>query len=282
VVATHLVRLACARPDKLGRSLAQWDCQELARQLAEEGIVERISSNTVRRILESYRLKPWRKHFWLTPKATYDEGFCATVRELCELYTRPLLPTEIVLSLDEKTSLQPRRRMAPTLPAQPGQPVRLEHEYQRLGALNLFAAFDTRTGTVYGRCYERKRQVEFIQFLEYLDRKIPQTIQTIHVVLDNLRVHKAQKVQAWLAKHPRFHFHFTPVHCSWMNQVEQWFGILQRKRLSIADFSSKAQLEDRILHFIALWNRYAHPFNWTRHSFDKVLAKAEAHILEAA
>jgi transposase len=254
----------------------------LARQLAEEGIVEQISPDTVRRVLESYRLKPWRKHYWLTPKAPYDEDFCATVRELCELYTRLLLPTEIVLSLDEKTNLQPRRRLAPTLPAKPGQPLRLEHEYQRLGALNLFAAFDTRTGTVYGRCYERKRQVELIQFLEYLDREIPKHIQTIHVVLDNLRVHKGKQVRAWLAEHPRFCFHFTPVHCSWMNQVEQWFGILERKRLRIADFASKAQLEQKVLRFITLWNRYAHPFNWTRHSFDKVLAKAEARALEAA
>lgn len=281
-MATHLVKLACERPDKLGRSLSQWDCLELARQLMEDGMVESISPDTVRRILESHKLKPWRKHLWLTPKAPRDEAFYAIVRNICELYTRPLEAHEMVLCVDEKTSLQPRTRRAPTLPAQPGLPVRVEHEYERKGALNLFAAFDTRTGKVYGQCHERKRQVEFIQFLEHLDREIPAHITVIHLVMDNLRVHKGKQVLAWLEKHPRFKFHFTPVHCSWMNQVEQWFGILQRKRFGIADFASKADLKDKIMQFIAQWNRYAKPFNWTRRSFDKVLAKAEQQTLEAA
>jgi hypothetical protein len=100
--------------------------------------------------------------------------------------------------------------------------MKVEHEYERLGALNLFAAFDTRTGQVWGQTYERKRQVELIAFLEYLDNEIPAHITQIHVVLDNLRMHKGKKVQAWLTQHPRFVFHFPPVHCSWMNQVEQW------------------------------------------------------------
>lgn len=281
-MATHLVKLACERPDKLGRSLSQWDCLELARQLAEDGVVQSISPDTVRRILESHKLKPWRKHLWLTPKAPRDAAFCAIVRDICELYTRPLEAHEIVLCVDEKTSLQPRTRLAPTLPAQAGLPVRVEHEYERKGALNLFAAFDTRTGKVYGQCHERKRQVEFIQFLEHLDREIPAHVTVIHLVMDNLRVHKGKQVLAWLEKHPRFKFHFTPVHCSWMNQVEQWFGILQRKRLGIADFASKNDLRDKVLQFIAQWNRYAKPFNWTRRSFDKVLAKAEQQTLEAA
>jgi transposase len=280
-VATHLVKLACERPDKLGRSLSQWDCLELARQLMEEGVVESISPDTVRRILVHHKLKPWRKHLWLTPKAPRDENFCVIVREICSLYTRPLEAHEVVLCVDEKTSLQPRTRLAPTLPAKPELPVRVEHEYQRKGALNLIAAFDTRTGKVYGECHERKRQVEFISLLEHLDREIPANITLIHLVMDNLRVHKGKKVQAWLAKHPRFQFHFTPVHCSWMNQVEQWFGILQRKRFAIADFESKADLEDKTLQFISNWNRYAKPFKWTRRSFDKVLAKAEANAIAA-
>ena len=281
-VATHLVKLACERPDKLGRSLSQWDCQELARQLVEEELVEDISPDTVRRILEHHKLKPWRKHLWLTPKLPREENFCAIVRAICKLYTRPLQAHEVVLCVDEKTSLQPRTRRAPTLPAQAGLPVRVEHEYERKGALNLFAAFDTRTGKVYGQCHERKRQSEFIQFLEYLDREVPAHITLIHLVLDNLRVHKGKKVLAWLAKHPRFKFHFTPVHCSWMNQVEQWFGILQRKRLAIADFDSKNDLRDKVLQFIRLWNSYAKPFKWTRRSFDKVLAKAEQRVIELA
>ena len=248
----------------------------------ENGIVECISPDTVRRILEHHKLKPWRKHLWLTPKVPHDEAFCATVRHICDLYTRPLAPHEVVLCVDEKTSLQPRTRLAPTRPAQPGVPVRVEHEYERKGALNLFAAFDTRTGKVYGQCHERKRQAEFIQFLEHLDREIPAQVTVINLVMDNLRVHKGKQVQIWLAAHPRFQFHFTPVHCSWMDQVEQWFGILQRKRFGIADFASKADLKEKILQFIEQWNRYAKPFKWTRRSFDKVLAKAELRTLEAA
>jgi len=276
-VAIHVVRLACERPDTLGRSLSQWDCQELARQLIAEGIVEDISAATVRRILRSHKLKPWRCHLWLYPKTPRDAAFYATVSELIELYTRPLHDDEMVLSVDEKTSLQPRPRRQPTRPAQsPNLPNRCEHEYKRAGALNLFAAFDTRSGRVYGYCAERKRQQEFIAFLEQVDREIATPIKTIHVVCDNVSTHHGQEVCKWLAKHPRFLFHFTPVHCSWMNQVEQWFSILQRKRLRIVDFESKDHLRAKIDQFIEEWNQHAHPFNWSTKSVAKVMAEAPA------
>ena len=139
----------------------------------------------------------------------------------------------------------------------------------------MFAAFDTRSGKVYGMTAERKRQEEFIAFLEQLDRAFGSTITAIHVVLDNLRMHKGKKVQAWLAKHPRFVFHHPPVHCSWMNQVEQWFSILQRKRLAIVDFASKAELAEKLQQFITQWNEQAHPFNWTKKSVAKVMAKCQ-------
>jgi transposase len=276
-VALHLVKIACEMPDQLGRSLSVWDCQELARKLQEDGTVESISAETVRRILNNHHLKPWRHHMWLGDKTPRDDAFYAQVRETCELYTRPLHPYEIVLSLDEKTSLQPRTRKQPTKPAKPKKSVRVEHEYTRKGALNLFAAFDTRTGNVYGRCFRRKRQVEFISFLEYLDAQIPDHITTIHIVCDNLRVHKGKEVLKWLGKHPRFLFHFTPVHCSWMNQVEQWFSILQRKRFKIADFASIEDLRDKIYLFIEQWNKRAHPFKWTTKSVAKIMAYADDH-----
>jgi transposase len=274
-VAIHLVKMACERPDKVGRSLSQWDCAELARQLIQDGAVESISPQTVQRILASHKLKPWRKHMWLSPKAPRDAEFCRRVKNICSLYTRKLAVFEMVLCVDEKTSLQPRTRKAATLPAQPGLPVRVEHEYERKGALNLFAAFNTRTGRVYGHTAERKRQKEFIAFLEQLDHDIPAHITVIHVVLDNLRMHTGKQVQAWLKKHPRFKFHHPPVHCSWMNQVEQWFGILQRKRLAIADFADKAHLAERLHAFIREWNEHAHPFNWTKKSVTKIMAKCE-------
>jgi hypothetical protein len=276
-VAIHVVRLACERPDLLGRSLSQWDCTELARQLIAEGIVEEISAATVRRILAAHQLKPWRQHVWLYPKQPRDAAFYATVSELITLYTQPLRPDELVLSVDEKTSLQPRPRLSPTRPAQPQNiPNRHEHEYKRAGALNLFAAFDTRSGTVYGQCYERKRQREFITFLEVLDAEIDACIRIIHLVCDNVSTHHGKEVRQWFAKHPRFVVHFTPVHCSWMNQVEQWFSIVQRKRLRIVDFDSKNHLREKIEQFIQEWNQHAHPFNWSTNSVAKVMAAAPA------
>jgi hypothetical protein len=131
-VAIHLVKMACERPERLGRSLSQWDCVELSRQLIEQGIVSDISSETVRRILSYNKLKPWRHHPWLTPKHPRNEAFYLSITELIELYTRPLLPHEVVLCVDEKTSLQPRPRTHATQPAQPGCiPNRVEHEYKR-------------------------------------------------------------------------------------------------------------------------------------------------------
>jgi len=274
-VALYLVKIACERPDLMERSLSQWDCTELARQLMAAKIVGSISASTVRRILNTHKLKPWRHHLWLSPKALRDEAFVQTIKEISFLYTRRLSPDEMVLCVDEKTNLQPRPRKAKTLPAKPELPVRVEHEYERKGALNLFAAFDTRTGYVWGQTYDRKRQEEFIAFLEYLDKEIPPSITTIHLVLDNLSVHKGKKVQAWLVKHRRFIFHHPPVHCSWMNQVEQWFSILQRKRLNISDFADKKALSERLSAFIAEWNTTAHPFRWSEKSTLKVIAKCQ-------
>jgi transposase len=271
----YVVKIACERPDDVGRSLSLWDCTEIARQLVREGLVTSISAETVRQILLHHRLKPWRQKMWLSPKVPRDAAFAAQVQGICDLYTRPLRPDEIVLCVDEMTSLQPRPRKSKTLATKEDRPTRVEHEYGRCGALNLFAAFDTRTGKVYGVTASRKRQSEFITFLEQLEREIPTSVKTIHIVLDNLRMHKGKQVQAWLAKHPRFEFHHPPVHCSWMNQVEQWFGILRRKRLRIADFPSREHLAERLMTFINEWNEIAHPFNWTAKSVAKVMAKCQ-------
>jgi hypothetical protein len=277
------VKLACELPDDARRSLSLWTCAELARALVAADVVDTISAQSVQRVLESHQLKPWRVHFWLSPKAPRDEAFRATVLELQELYTRLLGPHERVLSLDEKTSLQPRTRTVPTRPAQPGLiPVHLEHEYARKGALQLFAAFDTRTGEVTGILRRRKRQAEFIELLEKIDRETPEAVTLIHLICDNLSVHKGKLVRAWLEKHARFQMHFTPVHCSWMNQVEQWFSILQRKRLTAPNFADLDALEERVLAFIVEWNAAAHPFAWTAKSFDKVLAKIDAELAAAA
>ena len=200
-----------------------------------------------------------------------------------DLYLRVIEPHERVLCLDEKTSLQPRTRSTPTRPPQPGLvPAHLEQEYTRKGALQLFAAFDTRSGEVTGILRRRKRQVEFIELLDEIERTTPAKITLIHLVCDNLSVHHGKLVRAWLTRHPRFRMHFTPVHCSWMNQVEQWFSVLQRRRLVAPNFDDLSDLEAKVLAFIVQWNETAHPFAWKRSSFDKVLAKIDAAVRSAA
>jgi transposase len=277
------VKLACELPDAVGRSLSLWTCAERARELQRSGVVEQLSPQSVQRLLGCYRLKPWRSHYWLSPKVPRDEAFRARVLDLCDLYTRALQPWERVLCVDEKTSIPPRTRSAPTLPARPGlEPVRLEHAYERKGAHALCAAFDTRSGEVIGLCRRRKRQVEFLELLDKIARETPPHVTRIHRVCDNLSVHHGKRAGAWLARHPRFQMHFTPVHCSWMNQVEQWFSILQRKRLVAPNFADRADREAQLQAFIAQWNETAHPCNWSRRSFEKVLAKVEAALQEAA
>ena len=282
-VASVLCKLACELPDDAKRSLSLWTCAELARTLQRDGIVDWISPQTVQRILLSQKLKPWRVHYWLSPKVPRDEVFQQRTLILCDLYTRPLLPGERVYCLDEKTSIQPRPRSHETKPAQPGgKSVLVEHEYGRCGALNLLAAFDTRSGEVIGICRRRKRQAEFIHLLEEMDRKVPASVTLLHVVCDNLSVHSGKLVRAWLEKHPRFRMHFTPVHCSWMNQVEQWFSIVQRKRLSAPNFANLNELEEKLLAFIDEWNQQAHPFKWSQASFNKILGKVNAPSQAAA
>jgi hypothetical protein len=283
IVTTHLVKLACELPDEAARSLSTWTCAELARALMRDGLVDTISPSSVQRILASQKLRPWRVHHWLSSDVPRDERFRQTVRNISRLYTRKLGAHERVLCLDEKTSLQPRTRTSPTRPARaPNEPVRVEHEYVRKGALNLFAAFDTRTGEVLGLLRRRKRQAEFLELLEKIDEMTPASITHIHLVCDNVSIHHGKLVRAWLAAHPRFRMTFTPVHCSWMNQVEQWFSILQRKRLRATNFDDLTDLEAKTLAFIEEWNEVAHPFEWTTKSFDKVLQSVDVTVKLAA
>ena len=184
----------------------------------------------------------------------------------------------MVLSLDEMTSVQPR---AGRHPARRGRPVQVEHEYGRAGATHLFAAFDTRAGRVYGLTARRKRQLEYLALLEHLDRSIPASVTAIHLLADNVSVHHGTLVRQRLGAHPRFVAHFSPVHCSWMNPVEQWFGILRRKRLRSPNVPDLPALQRAISRFIDEWNERAHPFRWTAHSFEKSLAKVEATLAPA-
>lgn len=271
-MAVPLVKLACERPDKLGRALSPWDCRELARPRERDGMVEHLSAETVRRLLAHHQLTPWRPHLWLSPTTPRDAEVYARVSDVVALYTRRLRKHELVLGVEEKTSLHPRPRLHATRPARPGRPKQVEHEDRRDGALNVFAGFDPRTGQVDGQCDARKRQREFIAFLACVDAAMPVQITTIHLICDNARPHHGKHVHEWLQSHPRVVLHFTPVHCSWLNQVEQWCSLLQRKRLRIVDVAAKADLQAQLMPFMAEWNEVAHPFNWTTKSVAKVMA----------
>ena len=173
-VAAHLVKLACELPDRVDRSLSLWTCGQLGIKLTADGIVESISAQSVQRIWESSRLKPWRVHYWLSPKVARDDAFRDRVLDIMELYTREFGVDEVGYSLNEKTWLQPRTRSRETKPPQFGnQPALLEHEYARKGALQLLAAFNLRSGEVVGILSRRKRQAEFIERLEAINAKHP-------------------------------------------------------------------------------------------------------------
>lgn len=219
---------------------------------------------------------------WLSPKVPRDAAFAAATRRICELYTRPLQSHERVICADEHTSIQPRPRLAPTRAAKPDCPTTVEHEYKRCGTLNLLGALDTRSGYVWGEIADRKRQSEFLALLARIDADLPESVTRVYLIVDNVRMHTGKQVLAWLAQHPRFAFVHPPVHCSWMNQIEQWFSILVRKRLRIADFQSKTHLKERLEAFMREWNERAHPFRWKEGSFDKILAKCEQAMLKAA
>lgn len=275
-MAAYLTKLACELPDTVGRSLSLWTCTEVACTLVRDGIVDRISPQTVQRVLQASRLKPWRVHYWLSPKVPRNEAFRELVLNLCDLYTRAPVGEERIVSLDEMTSIQPRTRSAATKPARPGlKPCLLEHEYERKGAWTLFAAFDIQTGEVIGQLHRRKRQVETIALFEAIDKATPRAVKTIHLICDNISIHKGKVARQWLERHPRFTMHHTPVHCSWMNQVEQWFSILRRKRLVAPNFADLNDLAVKIQQFVAEWNEVAHPFKWTVASFSKILSKIE-------
>jgi hypothetical protein len=187
-----------------------------------------------------------------------------------------------VLSVDETTTLQPRPRRHPARPAQPhDSPDRPEHAYRRAGARNRLAAFETRSGKVYGYCAERQRPQDCMAFLEPWDREMEAPMWTIHLVCDHVSTPHGKDVRMWIAKHARFVLHLTPVHCSWMNHVEQGFSMLQqgfsmlqRTRLRMVDFESKDHLRAKLEPFIAEWHACAHSFNWSTKSVAKVMAEA--------
>ena len=211
----------------------------------------------VRRLASAWRQATLHR----TYKVSRDPAFAAKVTDVVGLYLRP--PEHaIVLSVDEKTSIQALERTQPPLPLRAGRAVRHTHDYRRHGIVDLFAALEIATGTVTHRFSTRHTATDFLQFMKKVARTYPG--RQLHVVLDNSSTHNTEDVRAWLADHPRVHFHYTPTSASWLNQIEGFFGILAKQSLSLTNFASKRALQDHLVAYLRAWNRNPTPFEWTK------------------
>jgi transposase len=225
-----------------------------------------ISPSSVRRIWIGQGLQPHRVRSF---KISNDPRFADKLKDVVGLYVDPPAHA-VVLSIDEKSQIQALDRTQPGLPMKKGRCATMTHDYKRNGTTTLFAALDILEGKVIGRCMQRHRHQEFIRFLNAIEREVPAD-KTVHVVLDNYATHKHPKVTAWLARHQRFTFHFTPTSCSWANAVEGLFAKLTRQRLKRGVFTSIVELQAAINRFIAETNDKPKPFVWTK-SADAILA----------
>ena len=246
------------KPPGAGRT--HWTSRDLARQTG-------VSHTTVHRLWQAHALKP---HRVTTFKFTTDPAAEEKIHDVVGLYLNP--PTNaIVLSVDEKTQIQALNRTQPLLPLRPGMPARQTHDYRRNGVTSLFAALEVATGTVLGACRPRHTAADFLAFLKHLARTYRG--QELHVVLDNSSTHGTPAVEAWLAAHPRVHFHFTPKGASWLNMVEAWFSVLTRKSVRRGSFDTVRTLVRHITRYIAEWNTHPTPFVWTKEPAD-IIKKA--------
>jgi transposase len=226
-----------------------------------------MSITTVQRIWAEAGLKPHRVE---TFKFSTDPELEAKVRDVVGLYLDPP-ERAIVLSVDEKTQIQALDRTQPMLPLRSGSVERRTHDYVRNGTTSLFAALEVATGRVTQEARARHTGSDFLAFLRRLDRVYPD--QDLHVVLDNVSTHKTPAVRAWLKRHPRITFHFTPTSASWLNQVETWFSVLTRQAIRRGSFGSVKELVAMIDTFTTSWNAGSSPFMWTK-TADEILAKA--------
>jgi transposase len=217
-----------------------------------------VSLGAVQGIWKAHGLVPHRVR---TFKLSKDPEFVAKLRDIVGLYMSPPAHA-VVLSVDEKSQIQVLDRTQPGLPLKEGQPATVTHDYVRHGTTTLFAALNVLDGTVVGRCMQRHRHQEFLRFLNAIEAEVPAG-KLVHAILDNYAVHKHPKVMAWLARHPRWTFHFTPTSCSWLNAVEGFFAILTRRRLRRGSFASLVELQAAIKRYLDQHNTDPKPFVWT-------------------
>jgi transposase len=234
----------------------RWTMEALAEVLNSHGIA--ISASQVWRICRTLDLKPWQTQSWMT---SHDPEFWAKAGDVCGLYLNPP-ENAVVWSVDEKSGMQAKSRINPTKPAVPGTRRRREFEYVRHGTAVLFAGLDVHEGTVAGWVTDSTRSANFVEFLADLAAQTPAGLD-LHCIADNLSAHNTSQVAEFLEEHPHVHLHYTPTHASWLNQVELFFSILERRLLRHGEFSSVDDLATRIVAFINDYNRRAAPFRWT-------------------
>jgi transposase len=228
-----------------------WSCRSMAK-------AQGVSPATVQRIWDAHNLKPWRVE---TFKLSGDKRFLEKLTDVVGLYLNPP-ERAIVLCVDEKSQIQALDRTQPSLPMKPGRAGTMTHDYKRNGTTTLFAALSMLDGSVIGECLPRHRHQEFLKFLRTLDRELPAELD-LHLILDNYGTHTHDTVKAWLAKHPRFHLHFVPTSCSWLNLIERWFRELTDKAIRRGVFHSVPDLIAAIERYLAAHNQDPKPFVWT-------------------
>jgi transposase len=239
-------------------AVTHWSTRRLARRVG-------VSHVTVMRVWHKAGLQPHRLQRYM---ASPDPDFEAKAKDILGLYLQPPR-NAAVFCVDEKTAIQALDRTQPALPLQPGRPERHSVEYVRHGTVSLFAALEVHTGKVRGRCIPRHTSDAFVRFLD--EAVVGQRRRQIHLILDNLAVHKTPLVQAWLESHPNVHLHFTPTYASWLNQVEIWLGMITRDCIRRGIFRSAPDLVHKITTYIRLYNRNAQPFRWTyRHPRKRI------------
>jgi transposase len=279
----EICALACQLPAETGLPLSRWSCPELSREATHRGLVPSISASSVRRILDENPIKPWQHQSWIYPR---DPDFTAKATVVLDLYRgfyqdKPLGSTDRVVSIDAKPSIQARERRHPSTGPRPGHPgIRVEHEYIRHGALALLAGLDVHTGQVIAD-YPATTGID--AFMDLVDtlmaRPRYRDADRVFIVVDNGSDHRGQASINRLAKaHPHAVLIHTPIHASWLNQIEIFFSIVQRKVLCPNDFSSLDQLRATLRAFISRHNLTARPFKWKYNATDlhRHLARTKA------
>jgi transposase len=231
-----------------------------------------ISASSVRRIWRSHGLQPHRMRQF---KLSTDAKFAEKLRDIVGLYVDPPAHA-VVLSVDEKSQIQALDRTQPGLPLKRGRCGTMTHDYKRHGTTTLFAALNVLDGSVIGRCMQRHRHQEFIRFLNAVEAAVPAG-KLVHAIIDNYAAHKHPKVRQWLARHPRWTFHFTPTSASWLNAVEGFFAKLTRRRLKRGAFHSLVSLQAAINRFLEEANTDPRPFRWTKDPDTIIAAVKRGH-----